>query len=296
MSDFSNINFEVKPKDYSNYLFRPSSLDRILTGFVSDWLSPAMTEKQETEYIRLSNKDKITEKQKEILEAYQAKIDKKKEAKIELTRASKNYLQELFESVCLGISPFTGTNATERGDREEEASIDLVKLAYGIDNLVKNTKTFTNQYLSGTPDLIVNKDNKKIVLDVKTAETYKSFTAFDEDKASQYKYQLWGYKELVGADEVWIVRTLPSYPDKVIIKEINKKLSYLDTDTTTQEQIDDIRKTTYLNMNYDRIDPIRRIKLFKVEPPQISSYIIYQYLALHRLYLNGIVKNYFNLS
>lgn len=281
----SIYDFEVKPKDFSDYPFRCSSLGSLVGAYVNYATSPALTEKQQEEHDRLSLKPKITELQSEKLKSYQEKINKKASSQIELMPGTKTVLKEIFDEEVLGYKPFSDTKATVRGNRDEQASIDLINRVYNT-NYIKNEKKLSNPWIEGTPDILSLK-----VGDVKTAENKKTFDYYGQKQADKHEWQLWGYEQLKGVSNSVIIRTLPSYPDDVIAKETERLLRYATEDTDIQA----LQRRIYLNHNYDRIEESKRVKIFEVETYQGDPSLVWEYLEICRAYLNGMVKNYFNL-
>lgn len=303
--------FQIRPKDFSNYLFRSSSLHKLVGAYVNKVTSPALTEAQQRKYDELIAKTKLTAKQAETLSGLEARIDDHNNGNIEITQGAKTELIRIFRKECLGLDPFTDSTATARGTRDEDISIDLLNEAYNT-NYTKNETKFAGLYTHGTPDIISNN-----IGDIKTAENFDTFERFNQTKADEYKWQLWDYKqnyifnllkdgglkpgvegyqekyeELNDSIKTVIIRTLPSYPETEIFLQQEKRKKYaLDN---SKDNLNKISKQVYLNMNFDRIPANKRVKIFNVETFDGDSSIVYEYLEQCRKYLNGIVRSYFD--
>lgn len=308
---------KVEPKDWLEYDFHCSSLGRFASSFIKLRTEPALTEAQQKDFDFLSNK-KRTEKQEVKYQELLDKIKYKKlaDSKIELTEQTKKYLQTLYYKEVEGIDTFYGSEATERGNRDEQASIDLVNQALGL-NLKKNEKTFSFFRIKGTPDILFFKEDNRSIFDIKTCETKGIFEEKNLGDACSHKYQLLGYKVLVEAfltemfkkkypklkitkeiyqkhievKETGIFFTLPSYPVQYIEKLYNRKLKFLDPDYTTQEDIDNLKKQVFFNHNFDRFTLESRVKYFRVETPNIEAKALFDYAEQASFYLNQIQEN-----
>ena len=289
---------ELEIKDFSNYKFRCHYLGDLLGAFCNKYQA-------DLDYIENCKKNKygidLTEKQTETAEKVKEKtatqkaltktdetflndvfLKKAKELELvkekvsnfdyDLEAGTKSVLHTIWNFETLHIKPVLKSKAVRRGKAQEDESIDLVNQVFNI-QLSKNTQRFENDYFTGEPDLITDKS----VIDIKTCESWETFYSKTEKKANEdYFYQVWAYMLLTDKTQGYIAYTLPSYNEDFIQY---KQDTALDQEEAEQE---------FYNMNFDRIPPNKRIKIFKIQRADIDLNIVHQYLNKCREYLNNL--------
>lgn len=82
----------------------------------------------------------------------------------------------------------------DKGNLSEEEGFTLAALQLDLGMVYKNTSLFQNDYMIGTPDLIVN----ETVYDIKCSWSLDTFPMFDKECPNKdYYYQLQSYMELI---------------------------------------------------------------------------------------------------
>jgi hypothetical protein len=111
--------------------------------------------------------------------------------------------------------------------------------------------------------------------------TFKLFDEKTEQDAMTYYWQLWWYRQLFWKEKSFIVYALPSWDDL----DIQLKQGGYDNEKDKQ---------TFLNMNFERINPAKRIKIFEIwiNEEQEKTEIIYKYLEKCKDYLIELEKEY----
>ena len=90
----------------------------------------------------------------------------------------------------------------------------------------KNLKTFENEYVTGTPDIIVDR-----VIDIKTSLDIWTFSDVDEDKGRKdYFYQLLGYMWLTGLNKAELAYCLVNMPPEMVADEMYRLSFYMPED------------------------------------------------------------------
>lgn len=107
---------------------------------------------------------------------------------------------------------FTGSKQTEKGNLLENDSIELLN-CYAIESYTKNEVRFTNECITGCPDII--DVEKSCVIDIKTSYTLDSFYKERFGKGADYTNQLRGYLFLLGADYGFTCHTLLNTPKEL---------------------------------------------------------------------------------
>jgi hypothetical protein len=80
--------------------------------------------------------------------------------------------------------------------------------------LNKNEQVYSNDFICGTPDVIVNNE---IIYDIKNA--WDVFTFRDASLSHQYSWQLKGYCYLTGIEKSGLFYVLTDMPESLMIKE-----------------------------------------------------------------------------
>jgi len=136
-----------------------------------------------------------------------------------LSETTKSYLRDLYLREVWGRekSDMLGNKFTQKGIMCETDSIQLVENVTG-NKYFKNLKTFKNNYLVGTPDII-----SPVLIDIKTSWDLFTFSAVNEEKAKKdYYYQLLGYMFLTGQHASRLVYSLVNTPDDITNQELYK--------------------------------------------------------------------------
>jgi hypothetical protein len=175
-----------------------------------------------------------------------------------ISETTKTYLEEWMVEQKFGIRKDIASRYLEKGLQMEDTAIQEYANLFKVD-AVKNDEWFENDYITGTPDIIL--DNK--IVDIKCSFSAFTFPMFDTElKNKAYEYQLQGYMYLTGKTEAEIAYFLLNSPESVILGEA-KKILY--TEALGQEWLDIIVEEVREAHSYDDIDIKDRCKIFKVE-------------------------------
>lgn len=149
--------------------------------------------------------------------------------------------------------------ALRKGNEVEQAAIDLAQSQLDPDGIwFKNDQHFSNDHLTGTPDIV----NGSKVIDIKCPWSFASFPMFDtEVPTKDYNWQLQGYMALTKATSAAVVYCLMDAPEAILLDEA-RKLSYQlgyggNTDLTME--------TVMRQMTYPDVPDHLRVKIFEVE-------------------------------
>lgn len=266
----------INLKDFSNYQFRCSALHKIIKPTYTKQTKPALTEKQKDDFLNLETKER-TKAQEEKYQYLVSKIEKAAEQEQKLETGTISELHKIWAKEVLEIEQELLSNAVRRGIEQEEDSIKLLN-EVGNTKVSKNQETFSKGYLCGTPDILT----EKAVLDVKTCENWFSFDkSTAESSQSDHAWQLWGYQQLTGKGEAYIVRTLPSYPTDAI-------------EIIASRYPENCEDKVFGFYNYDRIPANKRVKMFKVDTSFISETKVKEIADKCRAYLNMLNHKFIN--
>lgn len=189
------IGMENSKVDFSNYKFRCSSLGRLLT---------------------------------------EPRLKADKDAG-NLSEGCKTYLKQLHCEELFGRSEEIKSKYLDKGIQNEEKSFSLYsELTKDYSGSYKNTKTFENEFIKGTPDNCKDK-----ILDIKSSWSQKTFPMYENQiENKDYIAQLQGYMALTGLDNAKLVYCLTDTPTKLINDELMRlhwKLDIMDGNGNIRE-------------------------------------------------------------
>ena len=147
---------------------------------------------------------------------------------------------------------------TMKGNINEDESIDFVSDFLNLGFIVKNEKHFENDYLTGTPDVIL----PNLLIDVKNSWDCFTFPFFaNKIPNDDYFYQAQGYMELTGINKFKLIYTLTDTPFYLIEHEFKR---YCYTNGYELEDTDLLEKFVE-KMTYKDIPIEKKIKIFDIE-------------------------------
>lgn len=262
-------------KNFDNYLFRCSSLGRIMTG-----VKIGLTENQEETYnaynLRFKGEGRpLTANQIEVFHDLGAK----KNAKPTLSQTTKTYLQEIHKEEIFGRRNEIRSKYLDKGIQVEEQSLSLYTEVTG-ELFLKNKERFNNEFITGEPD---NKQGK--IRDIKSSWSFETFPLYDTEITNKdYQWQLMGYMELTGLKESELVYCLIDTPEMLIEDEKRRMSWKLGMIELPEELGEEIEK----NLTYSDIPQEMRVKVFSLEFSQKAIDALYSQIAVCREYMNEL--------
>lgn len=257
---------------------RASSLGRIMTLDNSS----TITAKQLATLNGLLAKIKLTEKQAELRNSLEAKRD----AKPVLSTGAKSYIRELALEDKFGIKLSVSNKYVDKGNLQEQMSIELAEKLLDCGALFKNEQKFENDYVQGTPDVITD----KIVIDVKTSwskETYFKHYFEKEIDNKIYEWQLKAYMWLTGKTSSYLSYCLVPTDERLIIDDI-RRVSW-----KRGEGAEVLESTEREVREYHSVDNVPvwcRVTSFKVDLTDEDIKRIKLHVELAREYYNEIIN------
>lgn len=98
----------------------------------------------------------------------------------------------------------------DKGKAMESEAIEFASLQLGIFDLKKNIDIYSNDFMTGEPDVLFTK-----VLDIKCPFDRKTFLDNVSSKNSDYEWQLQGYMELTNRKEAILFYALMNTPAEI---------------------------------------------------------------------------------
>lgn len=194
-----------------------------------------------------------------------------------LSETAKTYLKQLWIENNFGRYKEFSSKYTDKGNENEEQGITLVSRHFG-ELFVKNEKNFSNDFLTGTPDVI----HEDMILDNKCS--WDIFTFMDSDMTTLYEWQGRAYMELTGCTKFKLCYTLTDASERIIFEEA-RRLSYrADESVTLEEIIEGVRS----QLTYKDIPREKKVKVFDLthDPELIEQ--AYEKIIHARTFYNSL--------
>lgn len=204
----------------------------------------------------------------------------------ELSETAKKELIKIYVHEVYGRDKEITNRFVEKGLAVEEDSITLlsrVKQKF----LVKNETRFTNDYITGEPD-VVSPDlyDTKSCWDLHTFMEHKT-----KDLKKDYAFQMLGYTELLKKDFGTVAFCLINTPDALIHQE--KQRLFYKMNVATMENPEFIQACALLEkeMKFDDIPLADKVhEVIVPHTPEIVA-AVYERIELCRLWLNEFANN-----
>jgi hypothetical protein len=194
-----------------------------------------------------------------------------------LSQTAKSYIEDLFNELEFGYRKEFSSRYTDKGLEMEDEAIQFASEQFDWEFVVKNTERFTNDYITGEPD--INTDS--LLADIKCSWSLDTYPMFEADlKNKDYYWQLQGYMWLTGKTEAELVYCLMNTPLQIVEDEVRRahwKAGLIDEDI-------DLRHEVQLKHNYDNIPSKLRVKRYIVERDEKSIEKIIEKVEIAREY------------
>jgi hypothetical protein len=191
------------------------------------------------------------------------------------------------------VSDLSENFAIQKGTIVEKDSIRLISELDGI-QYIKNEKFYKNRYIKGFPDIVTKGKNKKVI-DVKSSQDITTFlTKVQDGLTYEYKLQMQGYLELVGAEYGEVCFCLVNTPPEIIEKEVKVLKSKFYLYGKSEQELFIALEQLYKNMIFDDIPIERRIIRFRVEKDTEKMQLVYHRVKVARAWLKQFHKKHIN--
>jgi hypothetical protein len=218
-----------------------------------------------------------------------------KEAGI-LSKTAKSHLIEIYIREKYGRRKDVQTKQMRKGVEVEDDAIELLAQSLGRP-LSKNTERFSNDFITGHPDVLDLTEAGLKVWDVKSSYDLFTFLGNIPDKLnSQYYWQLQSYMWLTGATESCIAYCLINTPFGIMEQE--KKSLLYKMNVISDESPEYVLEAAKLelNMMFDDIDQKERLLLFPVQRNDEDIELIKQKVSKARVFLESIEETHLNFN
>ena len=132
------------------------------------------------------------------------------EARIQWGRQVMTYCQEWIKEQIYGFQKEIKSKYLDKGLFLEDTAIDFYSEVKG-EFLLKNTETFENEFMRGTPDVVGEE-----ILDFKCSFDAYTFPLFDDKPNPDYVAQLQTYMALTGVKKARLIHVLLNTPEHLV--------------------------------------------------------------------------------
>jgi hypothetical protein len=251
------------------FKIRCSAIGHIMTS------GGQITEKQLQTIADLQAKEKRTARQEETLIDL---IDKRDNP--ELPEGAKTYCKDWFKGQLFDYVSMMRTKYTDKGNIMEDEAIDFVADQLGYGFLMKNEEHFSDEYMQGTPDVIL----KNEIIDVKNSWDASTFPLFDEDINPAYYWQLQGYMHLTGKCNAKLIYCLMDTPEHLIEKEAR----WYSISQGFEELEMSIFEKFKRNLTYENVPGKLKVKVYEIERSDSDIQKIKDRVVMCRTYINEL--------
>lgn len=288
--------------DFSKTIFRASSISRIMADpsgksnmeRYNDAL--ALLADEQAKYDALPKKDgKMAQNKLEKIAKVQAMVDELDKIKHQerLSDGCKTYLKRVYVNTVFGkkaVSEYIETKQMTKGITVEEDSIMLLSRLDGV-IYEKNTKRLTNEWVGGTPDIIIGEEIKRAdyIIDVKSSWDIESFIGnLGAEVSSPYWWQLQVYMWLTGAERSEIAYCLVNTPEVLLNDEKYRLLRRMNCVTDQDPKYVKAAANLEFDLTFDDIAIEKRVIRQSVDREEAMFDKIARKVELCREYLAEI--------
>ena len=209
-----------------------------------------------------------------------------------LSKTAQKYLIEIYIAEKYGRVKDVQTKQMRKGVEVEQESINLLSRFLGI-NLNKNENRFTNDYITGMPDIITD----DCIIDIKSSYDIWTFMNNMPDKLDSLNYwQMMCYMWLADKNNAKVAYCLSNTPFGILEQE-KKSLLYR-MNVVSEESPEYIKESMKLefNMIFDDIPINDRVLIFNVNRNEDDILKIKNKVEKAREFLEEIEVNHMNFN
>ena len=175
-----------------------------------------------------------------------------------LSQTAKTYIKELVIEETLGIKKEFSSRYTDKGNIQEDTAIEMASKVLSLPFALKNTEYFENEFIKGTPDLILEDE----IVDIKCSWDGTTFPWFEDELPNKdYYWQMVGYMWLTGRTKARIVYCLVDTPEDIVQDEIRRtswKKFEIDVTEETETEVRAKHEFSHISEN-------KRVRTYLVE-------------------------------
>ena len=200
-----------------------------------------------------------------------------------LSQTAKTYLKELALEEKFGIKKEFSSRYTDKGNIQEDTAIEMASKVLSLPFALKNTDYFENEFIKGTPDLILEDE----IIDIKCSWDGTTFPWFEDELPNKdYFWQMIGYMWLTGKKRARIVYCLVDTPEDIVQDEIRRtswKKFEIDVTEETETEVRAKHEFSHISEN-------KRVRAFQIELNEANIEQVKEKLLHAREYYNDLIN------
>lgn len=200
-----------------------------------------------------------------------------------LSQTAKTYLKELALEEKFGIKKEFSSRYTDKGNTQEDLAIEMASQVLNLPFALKNTEYFENEFIKGTPDLILDDE----IVDIKCSWDGTTFPWFEDELPNKdYYWQMIGYMWLTGRSKARVVYCLVDTPEDIVQDEIRRtswKKFEIDVTEETETEVRAKHEFSHISEN-------KRVRAFQIELNDANIEQVKEKLLHAREYYNELIE------
>jgi len=211
-----------------------------------------------------------------------------------LSKTAQKHLIEVYVAEKYGRKRDVQTKQMKKGIEVEDDSIELLNNYLGV-HYMKNQHRFTNDYISGHPDILTVYPNK--IIDIKSSYDLWTFLGNIPDKLDNlYYWQLQSYMWLTDSDTGHIAYCLTNTPFSIIEQEKRYLLNRMNVISEESPEYQKEALKLEFSLTFDDIDISERILMFNVERNEEDILKIQNKVLKARTFLQELEQTHLNFN
>jgi len=200
-----------------------------------------------------------------------------------LSQTAKTYLKELVLEEKFGIRKDFSSKHTDKGIQQEDLAIEMASQVLKLPFALKNSEYFENEFIKGTPDLILDDE----IIDIKCSWDGTTFPWFEDELPNKdYFWQLVGYMWLTGRTKARIVYCLVDTPEDIVQDEIRRtswKKFEIDVTEETETEVRAKHEFSHISEN-------KRVRTYLVELNDANIEQVKEKLSEAKKYYDELIE------
>ena len=174
-----------------------------------------------------------------------------------LSATAKTLVESMWLEKTYGYREFINNEYMDKGLSMEQDSMELVQSVLGGQFRVKNREKFSNDFVIGTPDIILS----DCIEDIKTSWSLRTF--FEAEPTTLYKIQAQCYMDLKGIDNYRLIYALVPNTKEMIINECERLVYKFGRNYDNEDYIAQCQQIQFNNDLILNIPKEQRVKIFE---------------------------------
>ena len=200
-----------------------------------------------------------------------------------LSQTAKTYLKELALEEKYGIKKEFSSRYTDKGLIQENYAIEMASRVLNLPFALKNEDYFENDFIKGTPDLILEDE----IVDIKCSWDGTTFPWFEDELPNKdYYWQMIGYMWLTGKKRARVIYCLVDTPEDIVQDEIRRtswKKFEIDVTEETENEVRAKHEFSHISEN-------KRIRTYLVELNESNIDQVKERLLEAKKYYNELIE------